>query len=202
MEPLLYSCHFNDLFMKSSKVWLIMRFKIFVQVYMMVLTRNGCGWCIWTKFAIVILNAVSKIRKNIYKSDIQVTFKLYTHFSCLQILHSNKITFTEYGLTQWISKLHGSFEIHWVRQYLANLMGLVGMVNVTVYKTKPIFTGCRHGKLSQFLTLLKVFLWQCDNGTLYFFHTVVYGFFLISKTICIPIYPDWSSPVYWNTSFF
>ena len=25
-----------------------------------------------------------------------------------------------YCLTQWISKLPGSFEIHWVRQYLVN----------------------------------------------------------------------------------
>ena len=28
-----------------------------------------------------------------------------------------------------------SFEIHWVRQYLVNFMGLVGIVNPTVYKT-------------------------------------------------------------------
>ena len=42
----------------------------------------------------------------------------------------------------------GSFEIHWVRQYLINFMGLVGRVNTTVYKTEPIFTGHGHGKLS------------------------------------------------------
>ena len=30
----------------------------------------------------------------------------------------NKTTFTKYCLTQWISKLPGSFEIHWVRQYV------------------------------------------------------------------------------------
>ena len=56
-------------------------------------------------------------------------------------------------LTQWISKLHRSFEIHWVRQYLVNFMGLAGIVNATVYKTEPIFTGLRHGKLSQFSPL-------------------------------------------------
>ena len=37
----------------------------------------------------------------------------------------------------------GCFEIHWVRHYLINLMGLVGIVNTTVYKTEPIFTGLR-----------------------------------------------------------
>ena len=32
--------------------------------------------------------AVSKIRKNIYRSDVQVTFELYGHFRCLQFLYS------------------------------------------------------------------------------------------------------------------
>ena len=32
----------------------------------------------------------------------------------------NKGIFTKYWLIQWISKLPGSFEIHWVRQYLVN----------------------------------------------------------------------------------
>ena len=44
----------------------------------------------------------------------------------------NKTTFTKYFLTQWISKLPGSFEINWVSQYLVNVMGLVGIVNATV----------------------------------------------------------------------
>ena len=38
------------------------------------------------------------------------------------------ITFTTYCLTQRISKLPGSFEIHWVRQYLVNFTALVGIV--------------------------------------------------------------------------
>ena len=41
----------------------------------------------------------------------------------------NKTTFTKYCLTQWISKLQGSFEIHRVRPYLVNVMGLAGIVN-------------------------------------------------------------------------
>ena len=44
--------------------------------------------------------------------------------------------------------LPGSFEIHRVRQHLVNFMGPVGIVNATVYKTEPIVTGLRHGKLS------------------------------------------------------
>ena len=64
---------------------------------------------------------------------------------------SNKTTFTKYYLTVWISEPPGSFEIHWVRQYLVNFMGLVGIVNTPVQETAPIFTGLStlgHGKLS------------------------------------------------------
>ena len=42
------------------------------------------------------------------------------------------------------------------KNYLVNFRGLAGIGNTTVYKTKPIFTGLRHGKLSKFLTL------RCD----------------------------------------
>ena len=51
----------------------------------------------------------------------------------------NKTIFIKYCLTQWISKFPGSFEIHWVRQYLVNFMGLVGIVNTIVYKTMSNF---------------------------------------------------------------
>ena len=61
----------------------------------------------------------------------------------------NKTMFTEYCLTQWISKLPGSFEIHWV-----NFTGVVGLVNAIIYKTELIFSGIGHGKFSIFLTLL------------------------------------------------
>ena len=63
----------------------------------------------------------------------------------------NKTTFIKHCLTPWISKLR---EIYWVRQYLVNFTGLPGIVNVTVYKTEPIFTGLGHGKLSWFWTLI------------------------------------------------
>ena len=92
---------------------------------------------------------VSKIRKNIYRSKLQDTFELYGHFQMfVGPLFKKKKPFTKYCLTQWISKLPGSFEIHWVRQYLVNCMGLAGIVNATVYKSEPIFTGFGHGKLS------------------------------------------------------
>ena len=54
----------------------------------------------------------------------------------------NKTAFTKYCLTEWISK------IHWLRLYQVNFMGQAGITNATVYKTKPIFTGLGHGKLS------------------------------------------------------
>ena len=46
-----------------------------------------------------------------------------------------------------------SFEIDWVRQYLVNSIDLVGIEHTTVYKIEPVFTGCRHGKLSWSLAL-------------------------------------------------
>ena len=51
----------------------------------------------------------------------------------------NKTAVTKYCLTQWISKLPRSFEIHWIKQYMENFMGLAGRVNATIYKTEPIF---------------------------------------------------------------
>ena len=66
------------------------------------------------------------------------------------------VYFTKYCLTQRISKLPRSFEIHWVRQYLVNCLGLMGIVNATVYKTELIFTGLGLGKLSYFLTLISL----------------------------------------------
>ena len=89
------------------------------------------------------------------------TYKLLFSFTVISDVHKSfipyKTTFTKYCLTQWISKLLGSFEIHWIRQYLGNFMSLAGNVNTTVYKTKPIFTGLGHGKLSWFIT------WQYTN---------------------------------------
>ena len=60
--------------------------------------------------------AMSIFRKNIYRSDVQVILS-----SCMVISDfyrsfvQSKTILTKYYLTQWISKLPGSFEIHWVR---------------------------------------------------------------------------------------
>ena len=97
---------------------------------------------------------VSKIRKNIYRSDVLLYFWDLRQFQMsTNPLFQIKLHLTKYCLTKWISKLPGSFEIHRVRQYLVNFTGPAGIVNATVYKTKPIFTGLGHGKLSKFLTL-------------------------------------------------
>ena len=34
-----------------------------------------------------IINAVSKVRKNIYRSDVKVTFEFYGHLKCLLVLY-------------------------------------------------------------------------------------------------------------------
>ena len=70
------------------------------------------------------------------------------------LLFQTNYIYLEYCLTLCILKLPQSFEMNRVRQYLVNFMGLMGIANVTVYKTRPIFTGLGHVKLSKPLTLL------------------------------------------------
>ena len=94
-------------------------------------------------------------------SDAQVTFELCGHFRCYSSFIRNKTTFTRYCLTQCISKLRKSFEIHWVGLYLTNFTDLACIANITVYKTESVFTGLGHGNLSQFLTLLMMCLFFC-----------------------------------------
>ena len=78
--------------------------------------HQSIAWTIaWTNAV-----SVSNFRENIYRSDAQVTFELYGHFKCLQSIIPNKTIYTKYCFTEWISKLLGGFEIHWVRQYLVN----------------------------------------------------------------------------------
>ena len=79
---------------------------------------------------LAVRGAVLKIWKNIYRSE------LYCHF---------RNTFMKNCLASGFQTPH---ELHWVRQYLVNFTGLVGIVNVIVYKTEPIFTGLGHGRLS------------------------------------------------------
>ena len=66
---------------------------------------------------------MSKMRKNIYRSDLWAlcSFQMFTG-PIFQV----KLHFAEYCITQWISKLPGSFEIHWVKQYLVKFHGSGG----------------------------------------------------------------------------
>ena len=77
--------------------------------------------------------------------------------------------YTRYCLTQRISKLCESFEIHWVRQYLTNFTDMACIANITVYKSEPVFTGLGHGNLSEFLTLLIVI---CFSLFIFFFSSI------------------------------
>ena len=93
-----------------------------------------------------------------YKSNVLVTFEFTVISGLYRYFIPNKTTFTKYCLTQWISKLPGSFEFHWVRQSVENFTGLVGIINAPVYKTEPIFTGLGHGQWSYCLFALKALL--------------------------------------------
>ena len=84
--------------------------------------------------------AMSRIKKNICRSDLHVTLSFTVILDGYRSFIPNKTTFTEYCLTQWISKLLVNFEIHLVRQDLEHFMDLVGIVNATVYKIEPIWT--------------------------------------------------------------
>ena len=72
----------------------------------------------------LIVNTVSNIR-NIFTG---LTNKLLLSFIVISDMYRsyipNQTTFTKYFLTQWISKLPGSFEIHWSRQHRVNFTGL------------------------------------------------------------------------------
>ena len=63
------------------------------------------------------------------------TYKLLLSLTVIANLcrsfNPNKTIFTKYCLTQWISKLSGSFEIHLVGQYLVNLTSLAGIVKLS-----------------------------------------------------------------------
>ena len=97
-------------------------------------------------------NGIHHHCKKLGKISVGQIYRLLLGFAIISDFYMsfipNKTTFTKYCLTQWISKLPGSFEIHWVTQYLVNFMGLAGIVNTNVYKTKPTFTGLEPGKLS------------------------------------------------------
>ena len=77
----------------------------------------------------------------------------------------------------------GSFEIHWVKQYLVSFTGLADIINATVYKTELIFTGLWYGKWSWFLTLP----W-------------VYSMVYILRSITAPDSTFWILVVFWTNN--
>ena len=56
--------------------------------------------------------------------DVKITLGFTAIVDVFRSFIPNKTTFAKYYLTQWISNLSGSFEIHWVSQYLVNFTGL------------------------------------------------------------------------------
>ena len=85
--------------------------------------------------------AVSNTRKiSMYKLVMSFTVISDVYMSFIP----NKTTFIKYCLSHWVSKLLVSFEIQWVRQYLVNVMDLVGIMSTAVYKAKPVLgmTNC------------------------------------------------------------
>ena len=90
---------------------------------------------------------IKKNRKNIYRSDVQVTFEPHSHFRCCTTLFEIILHLLSTGCSTDF-KLPMSFEIHWARQYLINLASLLGIVNATIYKTEPISTSLRQHRLS------------------------------------------------------
>ena len=97
------------------------------------------------------LNACNQCQK-LGKIFTGLTYKLLLSFTVIPEVYRSFIPNKNY-IYQVLpysvdSKLPGSFEIHAVRQYLVNFMGLASIVNTTVYKTEPILTGLGHGELS------------------------------------------------------
>ena len=84
--------------------------------------------------------SIYRVISEVYSTIIVKLHLLYTVL--------NKTTFTIYCPTQWPSKLHLSFEIHWIRSSVVNFTGRIGRINATVNRTEPVFTRLRHGKLS------------------------------------------------------
>ena len=60
----------------------------------------------------------------------------------------NKTSLTKYCPSHVILKIQGSFEIHCLKQNLANWTALAGIANTTVCKTETIMKDLWHGKSS------------------------------------------------------
>ena len=117
----------------------------------------GCLFGIfWRRLEILLCQKLGKIFTGpIYKQLLSFTVIPDVNKSFIQ----NKTTFAKYCLIQWLSKLHRSFESHWVRQHL----GMVGIVNaqITVHKTDF--------HRSRALQIVRIF----NTGLLWWHHSVI-----------------------------
>ena len=94
---------------------------------------------------------MSNIRKDTYRSNVQVTFELYGLFFQIVTgpLFQINLHLISIVLVSVFKIPHNSWDsLTKAAQYLVNFTGLVGIVNATIYKTKPIFTGLEQDKLS------------------------------------------------------
>ena len=62
------------------------KINVFQLTYLSLLSLLGERY--WSSYLGLHINSVSKTRKNIYRSEEQVTFELCIHFRCLQVLYS------------------------------------------------------------------------------------------------------------------
>ena len=121
--------------------------------------KPNCGWwnclaCPLSYFLIVtavdiVGEAVSTIRKTIYRSNVQLIlgFMVVLMFTCS--LFEIKLPLLGTALLSGLQ----TPPLHWNPLSKAvNFTGMVVMINATVYKTDPIFTGLGHGQLPLLLT--------------------------------------------------
>ena len=88
--------------------------------YIPIATTVFWNWMDFTRYKYIWNKTVLKIRTICHAKDLQklaLTWK-QMYLPCLL----KPMKFTRYCLTQWISKLPGSFDIHWVKQYLINVV--------------------------------------------------------------------------------
>ena len=114
--------------MKNLSKWRYFRFSAGACISMWRSLLNVCSISSWPTMAVL------KIRKNIYRSDVQSTLSFTVILAVYRSFIPNHTAFTKYFLTQWISKLRGNSEIHWV-----NFTGLAGIENAFFLQDRANF---------------------------------------------------------------
>ena len=98
------------------------------------------------------LHQCHKLEKNIYRSDVHVTFEVYL-FTVISNVYRSFIPNRNciYEVLSYSVDFKAPREL-WnpLRHYLVIFTGPAGIVNATVYKTEPNFPGLGHVKLTTF----------------------------------------------------